>query len=278
MVSEKDARDYNKNKGHCEPSRSYNGKMSQRLLAKEEDAERIHHGKVMDQGDRLQLNGNPPVVLLNGIRIRAYVAVLAHFVDLESGKDKLQVGDLIDGAKGFNLYTNVGDESTAHNPELQRKRTARIQQPRDHCRLYTEIPGLIEIRMAVEARHPGLSFLYMDFLMQDFTDGGDGATDFRWHVDTDTANNPGGAKIVRTVIVKLTEGVSKMQVAGLDETVYGECAGSWVDFRSAAYHRSVVVPGTKHYKLVFFLGHREDIDDGRTWIDGAGNSSKKKKK
>ena len=31
-------------------------------------------------------------------------------------------------------------------------------------------------------------------------------------------------------------------------------------------------------KLVFFLGHREDIDDGRTWIDGAGNSSKKKKK
>jgi hypothetical protein len=218
---------------------------------------RLRHSESTDvlisQGDELFLNSN---------RIVDSIAkCLSYFWN---GKKTIrEIGDLIDGRKGFIGYENVGDEHVGHNSRLQARRTARIQQPRDMRYLFSVIPGLLTTKQAVEALHPELSLMYMDFLLQDFRKGSDGATDFRWHVDTDENNNPGDAEIVRTVIVKLTEGISKMQVAGLQETTYASCAGSWVDFRSSAYHRSVVVKGTKHYKIVFFLGHRKDVDDGR---------------
>ena len=161
---------------------------------------------------------------------------------------------------GFTDYQNV---STPHNDKVQRLATARIEQPRDLCYLMAHVKGLFEIASAVSALHKGLNILVLDILHQDFTKGGDGATNFSWHQDTDKDNNPGGQEIIRTVIVKLTKGPSAMQIAGLNITKYGEEAGSFVDFRADAYHRSVVIPSTDHFKLVFFLGHREILNDGR---------------
>ena len=157
----------------------------------------------------------------------------------------------------------IGSNTVQYNSQKQAKRTARIQQPRDMCLLQTKIPGFLLIKQAVETLHPDIYVMYVDLLMQDFRKGNDGATDYRWHVDTDEQNNTGDAVPLRTVIVKLTEGISKLQIAGMSETTYGSCAGSWVDFRSDAYHRSVVENGTLHLKFVFFLGHHSNIYDGR---------------
>jgi hypothetical protein len=73
------------------------------------------------------------------------------------------------------------------------------------------------------------------------------------------------------LIVKITEGASAaVIVAGHDIKYYGEAAGSFIDFRSAAMHRSVA-PAEETYaslKVVFFLGRQYAIDDGRFFVDG----------
>jgi hypothetical protein len=61
------------------------------------------------------------------------------------------------------------------------------------------------------------------------------------HQDNDYNNNPGGASIYRSLVVKISEGISvSVSVAGHPIMHYENQAGSFVDFRSDAWHQSVM--------------------------------------
>ena len=112
----------------------------------------------------------------------------------------------------------------------------------------------------------GMCVLFFDILVQ----GTDTSTVFSWHQDTDQENNPSRADVYRTIVVKLTSGISPaVKIAGWGAAEYAG-PGSFVDFRAAAWHKSQLThaPGATAtdaltVKIVFFLGRPARVHDGR---------------
>lgn len=207
----------------------------------------VNHGPLIMQGNSLS-----DFCIEIDESIKAVLEYLQSLKDLKSIKDNK--GSVI--GTGYCQYSNTQEK---HNPDLQFKSVARLSTP-EHLQKLQEKPGFLSIFSGIKKLHPDLDILMLDLLRQDFRKGGNGATDYSWHQDTAPLDNPEGLDIKRTFILKLTEGESAMQVAGKPITNYGKDAGSWVDFHAGAYHRSVVVDGTCHLKIVCFLGKMPDCD------------------
>ena len=145
----------------------------------------------------------------------------------------------------------------------------RVQQPHHMTQCKVTIPSFDLLYEAVAryalAKYEGLEIMYFDLLHQ----GPNTSSVYNWHVDNDQENNPGGASIYRSLVVKISTGISvSVQVAGHAIMEYGDQAGSFSDFRSDAYHRSVnpesATGFTGSFKVVFFLGLRGRIEDNHT--------------
>ena len=167
---------------------------------------------------------------------------------------------------GLYDYRNVVGE---HDGNMQNSKVQRFQQDKDIMNAKLFIKGFHALFQQVEqisVAQYGLAIMYFDILVQ----GRATSTVYGWHVDNDDNNNPGGAKIYRTFIVKLSpKGTSvSVDVAGHGTTDYDKC-GSYIDFRSAAKHRSVMPTGSDEFeniKVVFFLGSGDRKEDGRFYL------------
>ena len=193
-------------------------------------------------------------------------------------------GDML----GFSEYTQVLNFSSAK----QVKHVQRIQQPYHIQLMKTKVPSFLQLWQWVEQRciqvYAGLEIMYFDLLHQ----GLDTSTVYRPHQDNDFDNNPGDASIYRTLIVKISAGVSvSVNVCGHPCVMhYDDHPGCFIDFRSDAWHHSVMPDVTsnfiENYKIVFFLGRNGRIDDGRgeddeignPFVEGGGGTDKKRKR
>ena len=156
-------------------------------------------------------------------------------------------------SRAFDQYHHTHEN---HDRQNQRKSTCRAQQNSD-IRKAQALPGLGILLSAITMLHPDLDLLGVDIFRQCHV--WKGATDFAWHNDIDGESNPFHRSIVRTVVIKITEGSSYFTIAGYEDTPYHESAGSWVSFCSAAQHASPVLnKGDDHYKVAVFLGYRGD--------------------
>ena len=202
-----------------------------------------HHGPVISIGQ----------IDMNQIELKPLLQFLQQRIANKLPLSKLVKNETL----GFPEYTNVQGE---YNKKKQQFSTCNIQTAEHFRWIKTNVPNFIDLYQWVERRHLSLDILSCHFLYQDFSVNLPGTTDFNWHWDVgnaaSTCENSRGLKIIRTVVVKLTEGSSAMQMAGLGISNYPECAGSFTDFRAECYHRSIVVNGTIHYKIAFFLGYR----------------------
>ena len=154
---------------------------------------------------------------------------------------------------------------------IHRKVTCRAQTYSDIQRAKA-LPGLGVLLMLVGMLHPDLWLMGVDIFWQ--TGRFPGSTDFgtcaltrsrcvaagkamntflcvaAWHNDVESESNPWSKRIVRTVVIKLTPGMSYFTVAGYEDTYYDYSAGSWVSFCSAAQHKSAnLSPGDNHLKV-----------------------------
>ncbi len=206
-----------------------------------------NHGPLIRQGNNLYDFGSEIDETIK--EVLEYLQGLQNFRNIKDN-----TGNVI--GIGFSEYSNTQKK---HNPNLQLKSVARFSTP-EHLQKLLEKNGFLSLFTVIKKVHPDLDILMVDILRQDFREGGNGATDFSWHQDTASLDNPEGLDIKRTFILKLTEGESAMQIAGKPITDYGKDAGSWIDFHAGAYHRSIVVVGTCHIKIVCFLGNMPDID------------------
>jgi hypothetical protein len=225
---------------------------------------RRYHGPVATSHPHL-LNNGIHLFDANGTNVlqAAIAKASAYIMRIATDRNKVNgLNNLLGKAVGPLGYAGYEITQGAYNRTLQMRHTAHIIQP-SHLGLLFELPGFFEIKSAVESLHKTLSITAVDVIRQDFRHGQNGATDYSWHQDTDMDNNPSCISILRTVIVKLTPGPSAMEVMNHAVTEYDVKAGSYADFRSDAYHRSVVTNGTDHIKVVFFMGLRAEIDDGR---------------
>ena len=173
-------------------------------------------------------------------------------------------GDML----GFTEYINVLD----YDRSKQIKHVQRVQQPFHIQLCKANIPGFLSLFQLVERRcievYGGLEIMYFDMLHQ----GKNTSNVYTLHQDNDYNNNPGGASVYRSLIVKISDGTSvSVSVAGHPVYHYATAAGSFIDFRSDAWHQSVMPPldsnFVENYKIVFFLGRRGRIDDGREGED-----------
>ena len=166
---------------------------------------------------------------------------------------------------GFISYANVEGR---HDPDAQNRHAQRVEQPFDMQQCRRVIPHFDTLFLTASHRglhkYLGMCVLYFDILVQ----GRATSTVFSWHQDTDEDNNPSGADVYRTIIVKLTSGTSpSVKIAGWGTAGY-EGPGSFVDFRAAAWHKSHVThtagaAGAPSVKIVFFLGRPARAHDGR---------------
>ena len=107
-----------------------------------------------------------------------------------------------------------------------------------------------------EMMYPDREILVVDFLWQN--PELPGACVFAIHNDVVSVDvNPLRYDIDVTVVVKLTAGKSAMEVIGCKPITYPACAGGFIAFRSFAEHRSIASQD-EHFKMVLFLGRRED--------------------
>ncbi|WP_419833816.1 DUF3427 domain-containing protein [Endozoicomonas atrinae] len=209
--------------------------------------DRDNHGPLIQQGNSLHEFCREFDESIKGV-----LEYLQSLEDFKNFKD--DTGSFI--GFGFSEYSNTQEK---HNPNIQSKSVARFSTPK-HLQKLQEKNEFLPVFSVIKEIHPELDILMVDILRQDFREGGNGATDFSWHQDTASLDNPEGLDIKRTFILKLTEGESAMQIAGKPITNYGRGAGSWIDFHAGAFHRSIVVKGTCHYKIVCFLGNKPDSD------------------
>lgn len=209
--------------------------------------DRVNHGSLMIQGK--DLNNIDSGINESVKEALKYLQSLGNFKDIKDEK-----GNVISG--GFSEYSNTQKK---HNPGLQVKSVARFSIP-EYLDKLQQKPGFLRIFSVIKKLYPDLDILMVDLLSQNFRNGGNGATDFSWHQDTASLDNPENLDIKRTFILKLTEGESAMQIAGTSITKYDEASGSWVDFHAGAYHRSIVIGGTNHIKIVCFLGNKPGFD------------------
>ena len=215
-------------------------------------------GVVIEQG-RIPSNAD-----INYNRMRGFIAG-----EITSDGGEKFFGDML----GFSEYTQVLDFSSAK----QVKHVQRVQQPYHIQLMKTKVPSFLQLWQWVEQRciqvYAGLEIMYFDILHQ----GLDTSTVYRPHQDNDFDNNPGGASIYRTLIVKISSGVSvSVNVCGHPSVMhYDDHPGCFIDFRSDAWHHSVMPDVAsnfiENYKIVFFLGRNGRIDDGRGEDDETGN-------
>ena len=168
---------------------------------------------------------------------------------------------------GFINYTNVEGH---HDPSLQSRHVQRVEQPFDVQECRRKIPHFDSLFSAVSRRglhkYLGMCVLFFDILVQ----GTATSTVFSWHQDTDQENNPSGADVYRTIVVKLTNGISPaVKIAGWGTAEYAG-PGSFIDFRAAAWHKShlmhaagATATDALTVKIVFFLGRPARVHDGR---------------
>lgn len=230
-------------------------------------------GVVIEQG-RIPSNAD-----INYNRMRGFIAG-----EITSDGGEIFFGDML----GFSEYAQVLDFSSAK----QVKHVQRVQQPYHIQLMKTKVPSFLQLWQWVEQRciqvYAGLEIMYFDILHQ----GLDTSTVYRPHQDNDFDNNPGGASIYRTLIVKISSGVSvSVNVCGHPCVMhYDDHPGCFIDFRSDAWHHSVMPDVTsnfiENYKIVFFLGRNGRIDDGRgeddetgnPFVEGGGSADKKRKR
>jgi len=175
---------------------------------------------------------------------------------------------------GFNGYLNVVLSSSGYDGDIQIQHVQRVQLDYDMNRCKVGVTGVP--KTCIPHFHKffdsvnqyalseyGQEILYFDLLFQ----SKESLTVYKFHRDNDLDNNPGDADIYRTIIVKITQGEAvSVQVAGRHVEKYGDPAGSFVEFRADAVHRSVMPSSSSfqsNVKIVFFVGHKDKKNDGR---------------
>ena len=246
--NEKEAIDRNLKMWHLPPLNHQEANMTQNSYdARLISMSKKHHGPVITVGESIGID----------------VSELTNFLKKRTEVEKRSLSTIVKKQQlGFPGYRNVQGQ---YNEERQKFSTCNIQTSEHFRWIKTNLPGYFQLHQAVERLHPDLDILAAHFLYQNFeVDSamkGPGTTDFGWHWDVGNAasssENPKGLKIIRSIVVKLTPGESRMQMGGYPETVYPINPGSYTDFRSECYHRSVIIKGTVHYKIAFFLGYRD---------------------
>ena len=202
-------------------------------------------GKVMTKGT------------FDNINYSAMRSFISHSINKDGGETFF--GDML----GFTDFISVVN----YNRSKQVKHVQRVQQPLHVQRCKVRIPSFLNLYQAVERYcvevYRGLEIMYFDILHQGLAT----SNVYTLHQDNDYNNNPGGASIYRSLVVKISEGISvSVSVAGHPIMHYENQAGSFVDFRSDAWHQSVMPTDSgfvENYKIVFFLGRNGEIDDGR---------------